>query len=301
MKFRLLSIFILFNVLLAKGQEISDDWSWWNDLHGWEAGDPGWRNWMKITPGFMGPNALPVPDVKRGLLDSITEIEVTFSNHFNADDPTQDISGRLFIPFAKNKIAVEMWGVAFEHFAFSEQIRNERIARNKDGKGNALGDFYFSTLIQITKDRRFPNTLLRLATKTASGNQLESARYTDSPGYFFDLSFSKDIGKKAVGIFRPFGLFGFYSWQTNDELNLQNDAFLYALGADYEKNNWLVSGSWSGYSGYKNRRDRPMQFNFELKKNFKKSALRVRYLYGLRDWEYRTIKLSYIWKLNPLE
>ena len=301
MKNLLFLILFIFTFSVVYGQDPNEDYTWWNELHGWEPGDPGWRNWMIISPGYLGPNALSVPDVKRGFLNDKTEVEITASNHFHPGDPTQDISGRLYIPFANNKIAVEMYGVIFEHFAFSEEIRNERFARIEDGKGNAVGDFYFSTLIQISKDRKFPNTLFRFAAKTASGNMLEGARYADSPGYFFDFSFSKDLGKKETVIFRPFGLFGFYSWQTNDELNLQNDAFLYALGADFKKNNWLFSTSWSGYSGYKNERDKPMQLNFELRKDFNSKAIRFQYLHGLRDWEYKTIKFSFIWKLKPMK
>lgn len=301
MKFRLLYILFLFFSIHAFGQDSNADYGWWNQLHGWEVGDPGWRNWMKITPGYLGPNALPVPEVKKGIIGSNTEIEITASNHFSKGDPTRDISGKIFIPFAKNKVAIEMYGVAFEHFAFSEEIRNERFARDEDGKGIASGDFYFSTLIQLLKDRKFPNTLLRFATKTTSGNQLEAARYSDSPGYFFDLSFSKEWGQPETGLFRPFGLFGFYSWQTNDELNLQNDAFTYALGADYEKNNWLLSSSWSGYSGYKDERDRPMQLNFEVRKDFNQKAIRLQYLHGLRHWEYKTVKFSFIWKFYAVD
>jgi hypothetical protein len=206
----------------------------------------------------------------------------------------------LYVPFAQSRIAVEIYGVIAEHFAFSEEIRNERFARIEDGKGFAVGDLYFSTLIQLSKDRKFPNTLLRMACKTASGNQLDGARYTDSPGYFFDLSFSKEVAKTEKGMFRPFGLAGFYSWQTNDELNLQNDAFMYALGADYERNNLMLSASWSGYSGYKNERDKPMQLNFELRKDYNGKAFRIQYINGLRDWEYKTVKISFIWKLKPV-
>lgn len=301
MKYALLLIFFVGFFMRAVGQDRNVDYSWWNQLHGWEAGDPDWPNWMIISPGYLGPNALPVPDVKRGVMNSSSEMEVTASSHFRKGDPTKDVSGRLFIPFAKKKIAIEMYGVVFEHYAFSTKIRDERFARDKDGKGNAVGDFYFSTLIQIVKHRKFPNTLFRFATKTASGNQLQAARYSDSPAYFFDFSFSKEWGKPAIGIFRPFGLFGFYSWQTNDALNLQNDAFMYALGADYLRNSNLWSFSWSGYSGYKNQRDKPMQLNFEWRKDFRKKAIRLRYLQGLRDWEYETIKFSFIWKLNSVD
>jgi hypothetical protein len=141
------------------------------------------------------------------------------------------------------------------HFQKKSEMKGIRVLKME--KGYAIGDFYFSTLIQLSKDRKFPNTMLRLATKTASGNQLEGARYTDSPGYFFDLSFSKELAKTESGMFRPFGLAGFYTWQTNDELNLQNDAFLYALGADYERNSMMFSASWSGYSGYKTNATNP--------------------------------------------
>jgi hypothetical protein len=292
-----LFLFLLFSLNVYAQDE---DYTWWNELHGWVEGDPGWRNWIKITPGYLGPNALAVPDVKRGFLNQKTEFEFTASSHFLKGDPTQDISCRLFVPFAQSKIAVEIYGVILEHFGFSEEIRNERFARIEDGKGYAAGDLYFSTLIQLSKNRKFPNTLLRMTGKTASGNQLEGARNTDSPGYFFDLSFSENFGQTETGIFRPFGLAGFYSWQTNDELNLQNDAFLYAIGADYERQGLLLSASLSGYTGYKDERDRPMQLNFELRKDYNRSAFRIQFINGFRDLEYKTIRFSYIWKFKPV-
>lgn len=301
MKSRFIIVLLVFFAFHGMAQQSGNDMSWWNEQHGWEPGDPGWRNWMIISPGYFGPNALPVPHVQKGELVRTTEFEFTASNHFREGDPTQDISGYLHIPFSKNKIAVEMYGVVFEHFAFSEEIRNKRFSRIEDGKGTAIGDFYFSTLIQVIKDRKFPNTLFRFATKTASGNQLEGARYTDSPAYFLDLSFSKIFGNSETGAIKPYGMIGFYTWQTNDELNLQNDALLYGLGADFQKNNWLMSASWSGYSGYKNERDRPMQLHFDVRKDFEKKAVRFQYHHGLRDWSYKTIRFSYIWKINRQE
>jgi hypothetical protein len=298
MKLRLLILFLLLLSIPGLSQQAGSDPTWWNELHGWELGDPGWRNWIIISPGYLGPNALPIPHVQKGEMRKTTEIECSFASHFHPGDPTQDISGFLFIPFAGNKIAVELYGVMLERFAFSEAIRNERFARNKEGDGIANGDFYFSTLIQVFKDRKFPNTLFRFATKTASGSQFESARYTDDHGIFLDLSFSKKWGMEATGELRPFGMIGFYTWQTNDENNLQNDALLYALGSDYIRKNWLFSASLSGYSGYKNQRDRPMQLNFDIRKDIGRKALRMQYLHGLRHWEYKTIKISLIWKLH---
>lgn len=282
MGFKYFVFLFLFIPFFISAQNNSD-FGWWNELHDWQRGDPGWRNFMKISPGYLGPNALPVPEVQKGMFRSHSEIEITASNHFHSGDPTQDISAKLFLPFAKNRIAVEMYGVIIEQYNFTEEIRNERIARDRDGKGTAFGDFYFSTLIQVVKDRLFPNTLIRFAARTASGNQLEAARYSDAPGYFTDLSMSKVWGNNLSGRFRPFGLIGFYAWQTNSDLYLQNDALLYAYGADFMYRNWLLSGVLSGYSGYIGRRDKPKQLNFDLRKDFNRLAFRVQYLYGLRD------------------
>lgn len=300
MKNCLLIFFLLIVILHGNSQDKEEDYSWWNEQHGWEDGDRGWRNWMRITPGYLGPNAIPVPHVQKGLIKSDAEARIIVSNHFHKGDPTRDVSGHLYFPFAENKVAIEVYGVLYEQFNFSEEVRNERFARIKDGKGTAYGDIYFSTLIQLVRDRVFPNTLFRFTTKTASGNQLEGARYTDSPGYFMDISFSKTIGNEQTGSLRPFGMLGFYSWQTNDELNLQNDALLYAAGMDYLRNDWLISSSWSGYSGYKNERDKPMQINFDIRKDFSDKAVRIQYQHGLRHWEYKTVRVSFIWKFKRI-
>ena len=163
---------------------------------------------MIISPGYFGPNALPVPELKRGFLTTKAEFELTASNHFHSGDPTQDISARTYLPFADGKIAVEVYGVLFEHYNYTEEIRNERISRDEDGEGYAIGDLYFTTLIQVFKDRKFPNTLFRAALKTASGSNLDGARYIDSPGYFFDVSFSKDLGNSETLIIETFWFVG---------------------------------------------------------------------------------------------
>jgi hypothetical protein len=276
-----------------------DDYTWWNEIHGWEPGMPGWRNWMRITPGYFGPNALPVPEVKKGIVTEGSNLEFGLDFHFQQGDPTQDISGKYYRAFCQNKIAIEIYGIIAEHYAMSDSVRDARISRDYDGHGFAAGDVYFSTLIQISRGRKFPDTMLRMACRTTSGNQLEGARFTDFPGYFFDFSFSKEYspgnGNLAV---RPFGLLGFYSWQTNDELNLQNDAYMYAVGADLKWSKWSLSNSLSGYSGYKKERDKPMVYTFDLNRALKKNTIRLQYLYGIRDWEYQTIKLSYIINLR---
>lgn len=272
-----------------------EDWAWWNIKHGWEIGMPSWRSFIHITPGYLGPNALPVPEMKKGVVPAGSNFEFGLDFHFQKGDPTQNIFGRYYRSFADNKIAIELYGVVLEHYAMSDTIRDERIARDYDGKGIAIGDLYFSTLIQLVKGRKFPDTMVRMAGRTASGGHLDAARYADSPGYFFDFSFSKEYACRNEKLsFLPFASFGFYSWQTNDDMNLQNDAFLYGAGSDLKWSGWTLSNSISGYTGYKKERDKPMVYTFDLKHKLKKNTVRLQYLYGIRDWKYQTIKLSYI-------
>jgi hypothetical protein len=197
------------------------------------------------------------------------------------------------------------------------EIRNVRFSRDQDGRGLTQGDFYFSTLVQLVKERSFPNTAVRLACKTASGH-LQTARFTDTPGYFMDVSSSKDFRTGRQGVLRPFGSLGFYSWQTNDEATPQNDAFMYGLGMDWFNENLLFSGSVSGYSGYMSGkykgkmlefsekykelviRDEPVVVILQSRYDWTYTAAEIQFLYGLRDWDYRTFRLSFIWKINGL-
>ncbi|MDX9882679.1 MAG: hypothetical protein RBS73_11490 [Prolixibacteraceae bacterium] len=287
----------VFTMLLPFSCFPQEDWTWWNELHGWQPGMPSWRMFLTISPGFLGPNALPVPELKQGILPAQKEMEFGTDFHFMEGDHTQDIAGRFYYPFAGAKIAIEVYGVLLEHYAMSEAIRDERVARDKDARGLAIGDLYFSTLLQLIKNRRFPDTMMRLACKTASGGRLDAARYADSPGYFLDLNFSKNLSSDSQDTqWVPFGMLGFYSWQTNDDMNLQNDALLYGAGIDIRFNRLTVRNSLSGYYGYKNNGDRPMVYTFDLQKELKNYTFRIRYLHGLHDWMYRTVKLSLIWK-----
>jgi hypothetical protein len=277
----------------------SEDYMWWNIKHGWEPWMPGWRSFIRITPGYLGPNALPVPEVKKGVVLPGSNIEVGFSSHFREGDPTQDIFANYYRSFANNRIAIEIYGVVVEHYAMTEFVRDERFARDFDGRGFANGDLYFSTLIQLVKDKKFPDTMVRMAGRTASGSQLEGARYCDSPGYYFDFSFSKEYSSAEKSVsFLPFASFGFYSWQTNDLANLQNDALMYGLGADLKWTKWSISNSISGYSGYKKERDKPMVYSFDLNRKLKKKTIRIQYIHGLRDWTYKTLKASVIFDLK---
>ena len=295
------TLLAMFMCLASPAFSQDSDIDWWNNLHGWEPGMKGWRMWLIISPGYLGPNALPVPETKNGLIKEKGEFKISSDFHFKDGDNTQDLSAYFMLPFAKNKIAIELYGVIVERYNMSDEIRDERISRERYPKGVTPGDLYFSTLVQLSKNRKFPNTLLRMATKTSSGGAYVAARYSDSPGYFFDLSFSKDFVSPSQTTWRPFATFGFYSWQTNDQDNLQNDALMYGLGLEFLKNNWIATSSLAGYAGYKNEKDQPLVANFDLERKLGGKSLKLQYIHGIKDWEYDTFKLAFIWHFKGIE
>ena len=163
------------------------DYAWWNNKHNWD-GITHWSQYIIVSPKFMGPNALPVPKVRNALINEDVQLEAGSDFHFNKGDNTQNLFFGLFLPFAESKIAIEIYGVPLEHYNMDTVTRDERRAREKSTEGFASGDLYFGTVIQLIKNKRnLPDMTISLNAKTASGTNFENARFTDSPGYFFDL------------------------------------------------------------------------------------------------------------------
>ncbi len=59
-------IFVIFIFLTAFYQSYGqNDYEWWNEAHNYD-GYTHWTNYIIYSPYYLGPNALPVPGVKRG-------------------------------------------------------------------------------------------------------------------------------------------------------------------------------------------------------------------------------------------
>lgn len=272
----------------------NDEFEWWNELHDWD-GVTHWSRYLITFPAFMGPNALPVPEVRKGIVSEAMRFEVGGEVHFSQGDDTQNAFGKLYIPLVKNLVAVEGYLVPIEHYKMTEATRDERRARDFSGEGRAAGDIYLGTIIQFLKEKnKRPAMALSINLKTASGRGFENARNTDSPGYYFDVSGSKGIDLKANFLkkIRIYAMAGFYVWQTNRAALFQDDAILYGGGFDLAGNQWTLSNEIGGYSGYFDKGDQPMVYRLHLSKQFGDWQLNVRYQKGLQDFEYHSLKLT---------
>ncbi|OQX81478.1 MAG: hypothetical protein B6D61_00620 [Bacteroidetes bacterium 4484_249] len=311
---------ILFGIIVffaecksALSQE--DEATWWNKAHNWD-GITHWSDYIIFSPYYLGPNALSVPFSQKGLVKNRYELQINAEGYFSEGDKTQSLFMSLYVPVVKNLVAVEFYGVPFEHYKMDEKTVYERRTRNRSGEGYAVGDFYFSTIIQLLKNNKFPDIAFRMACRTASGSKLSDARFTDAPGYFFDLSFGKDLlfQEKFINKIRFHGTVGFYSWQMNLPDNRQNDALIYGLGADLFIKKFIISNSIDGYYGYIGNeeiivvkkdepvpyKDRPMVYRLDITKESKLLDIIIGYQLGLYDFAYQTIKFSLLFHIDKI-
>ena len=289
-------IFLFF--LIAANASAQGNSSLSNDPYNHWDGHTHWTKYLRMSAGYMGPNSLPVPEIRKGTIDSMLTFEASAVNNYNPRDNTPNLFMRLHIPIAKNKISLELYGVPIEFYNMDSSLRFERKTFKLRGKGATAGDLYISFIINLLKNRKnLPDLALSINTRTASGNGEEEARYTDAPGYFFDLSAGKTFVLQNSSI-RAYSLLGFYVWQTNIDNNPQDDAFLYGAGFDYTKAKFKYSASVNGYIGYVGNGDKPMVARTSLIYKPKKLAYKLAYQQGLHDYNYKTVLLGLIWTIG---
>ena len=293
-----------FLTLFGKELQAQTDYSWWNTQQNWN-GFTSWVDYMILSPYYLGPNALPVPFSEKGEVGAKAYFRIYSDWYHQAGGDTQDLGGKLYLPLVKNAVAFEMWGIFQEHYSMSETLAVENRARHQHPRGFAVGDVYFATVVALPLPENFPDVALRIGLRTASGNRLYEARYTDTPGYFFDLSAGKNLDLKQNSFIRFHAMLGFYSWQTNLSTYHQDDAFLYGAGMDYSFGKNTLSASLAGYSGYLGKRktiiinelkpipfnDRPMVFRVGYSHEWQSIQAGLRYQYGLYDFKDQSIRL----------
>jgi hypothetical protein len=271
-----------------------EDFTWWGEKHNWD-GFRHWTAYTKLTSKFMGPNALPVPDSKKGILPNQTTLKLAGEGHFSDGDNTQNLFSSFYLPMFSERIGLQLEMVPVEFYKMDDKTRDERISREFVSEGRTVGDLYIATFIQLTKDhKKLPDMVLGINFKTASGANLDAARFTNTPGYFFDLSASKEItfNSKRISSIRPHALAGFYVYQTYLENNYQNDAFMYGLGIDVNSKKVTYEASLNGYVGYLNEGDRPMVARLGIGSNNAEIAnYGIRLQQGIFHQQYTTIRV----------
>jgi hypothetical protein len=289
-------ILFLFNIVLSQGDPPVDS----DPNRDWD-GVTHWSRYIVISPGYMGPNALPIPENIKGKVRSGIELTTRLDYHYFSQDKTTDLFIDLYIPIIDKLIAVEFYGVAVEYFTMDSALRYERKTFKLEGEGFAVGDINFATIVQLLKDRKnFPDLALRLNCKTASGTKFTAARYTDTPAYFFDISVGKNYQTNGEFVNRidVYGTIGFYVWQTYSVEHRQNDALSFGLGFDINMGKFQFTNSFDGYSGYINNGDKPRVYRTGLKFREKKISYQFGWQKGFKNMLYDNLNFSIVFNFD---
>lgn len=283
---------------------ISQDYNWWNKLHNWD-GISSWKHYITYSSKYMGPNALPVPEVNKGFFPDYMEIMPGIQQHSGKGDKTINFFGDVFYPVVPGRAGVKIRYIPVEFYQTDTATRDLRAARDRNPEGFSFGDIYITSFIQVIKDHeKLPDLMLSINLKTASGTNLGNARHTDAPAYYFDASLGKTYktGGKVITAWRPYFTGGFYSYQTNRNDYLQNDAFLFGMGLDLETPIMIMENNLGGYLGYFGNGDQPVVFRTMI--TSRRDAVlnyRVGFQYGIHDVNFNSVSISFLMRFEDLE
>lgn len=273
------TIVLLFPVLCFSQSDV-----WWNNNVNWD-GRTHWSKYIMIAPKYLGPNALAVPAINNGSIDSIVSIGVTANAHFSKGDNTQNLVLYGNYTTKNNTISVDVQFVPYERFQLSYEKKTERKVFYLDYyKKQTVGDVVANTTFHIFPKKRDKLQLaVRLGFRMPSGGLLSLARYGDVPGYWIDAGWGVPIKKTN---WKWIGMTGFFVWQTNSEKFRQDDAILFGSGFEWNHNNLRLQAYAAGYSGYRNNGDRPTLIRMSLEKKTKRKVYIFRLQQGLHDFAY---------------
>lgn len=275
----------------------AQDFNWWTKLVKWDGVTP-WQRYMITTPAYFGPNALPVPLINNGSIDSINSAGLTGNFHFSKGDNTQNMAVYANYCVVKELIAFDLYWVPYERFQMSHAVKEKRhVFSHYYYDKSAQGEMHLNTNIQLlNRWRKNIHLALRIGYRLPTSNGLGVARFTDAPGYYFNLSGGKPLEGSD---WKLIGMAGLYVWQTNLAGKRQNDAFLFGGGAEWNRSAWRIQVYSSGYLGYMNNSgDKPILFRTSLERKGKRTTALLKFQQGICDFEYTSFEAGIRYVFN---
>lgn len=270
----------------------AQDHTWWANTVQWD-GVSHWKTYLISSPGFLGPNALPVPALPNGKTPDKHALEVEIQGHYRTGDQTANPVLKAAYAVTPGKIALQLEFTPVEYFSVSHDLKTERhvFHREYDAK-TATGDVYLHTYLQLLQQPKHSlDAMLRIGYRFPTSNGVGAARFTDTPGYYFDVSGGRALSTR----WRIFGMLGFFVWQTNQSSHAQNDAFLCGAGASWSAGSWHLDGGVRAYFGYQENKDDPIVARLQLNREFGKMAWHIGLQQGLQDYLYTSLFTGWQW------
>jgi hypothetical protein len=280
---------MLFIALVFPFFSFAQTLDWWRNLVNWDGTTYYWK-YLTISPKYFGPNALSIPQINNGSIDSVSSLGVTGNFHFSKGDNTQNLV--LYGNYApKNtRISVDAQFVPYERFKMSHAKKEERKVYylNYYDK-STVGDVIINTTLQLfQKWRDHLQLALRVGMRLPSGGGQGAARYADVPGYWIDAGAAIPWQK---GEWKWVSMIGFYVWQTNkDDRFRQDDALLCGTGLEWNKGNLRLQTNIAAYFGYQENGDDPIVYRISAEKRKSRITWILRFQQGLHDFSYTSVE-----------
>jgi nucleoside-specific outer membrane channel protein Tsx len=151
-----------------------------------------------------------------------------------------------------------------------------------------VGDVIFNTNIQVFKGRQKTISLaVNVGIRMPSGGAQGTARYTDCPGYWITIGWGKPFQNTK---YKWIGMFGFMAWQTNNDVERQDDAGVFGTGIERNYNDLRLQAYIAGYIGWRKNGDKPVVFRMNFEKEKKNIVYIIRFQQGLHDFGYTSLE-----------
>ncbi|HKK63353.1 MAG TPA: hypothetical protein VJ951_12385 [Bacteroidales bacterium] len=274
---------------------------WWNQKHDWD-GKTHWTQYMTMSPGFLGPNALPVPEFYPASIPSTHNLNIGLEGHYSKGDKTLNSLMDYVFPAFSERASIQVLYRTIEIYNTDTVTRDLRASRDYNTTGTSMGDVYVSTYIQLIKDHeKLPDIMLSANIKTASGTNLEAARNTDTPGYWFDVTMGKYIHITKQSKLKIYAKGGFYAYQKFKYNEYQNDACLYGIGFLANIKNLKLEQQLTGYHGYFNNGDRPMVYRIKINGPLSnRLTYKIMFQQGFNDFNYSSLRFAIGYQLKTI-
>lgn len=282
---------VLLLFLLNSNDSTAQTFTRWAEVVQWD-GVSHWSKYMLTMPAYQGPNSLPVPRLSNGSADSVFSIAATAQAHFSPGDHTQNMHIYASYCLVKDRISFDVDWVPYERYRMSTAIKEERhVFSQFYYDQEAMGEFHLNTRIQVlNKWRPHLQLALRIGYRFPSGSGFGAARYTDGPGYYFDISAAKPIGKSGL---KWLAMAGFYTWQIESAEHNQDDAFLFGTGLEWQRRSWKLQANLAGYLGYlAHNGDKPIVCRLEAEKKTGRFSILAGLQKGLHDFRFTSAELG---------
>lgn len=202
-------------------------------------------------PGRMGYNALPVLRNPDPVIGPDLEVEVSAAAQVSSVVAARDAAAtpyfRVTVPFLR-AAALEVDGVPLELFQVSSGTQARLGAERRSGV--APGDLRVGArFLLMGEGLRSPALGIQVIVKSTTGKALDALRFTNAPGYVFDLLAGKDLLVTRPVALRALAKVGFLAWQVGQ--GRQDDALNYGttLRASFPSGVSLAA-ELRGYTGW---------------------------------------------------